>query len=56
MYRFLTYAVALTEQTSAPEVPTSQISLPLAVGVIGAGAVLLVLLVLIPAIRKSKKP
>jgi hypothetical protein len=36
--------------------PTSSVSLPIAAAVIGAGVLIIVLFVLIPAIRKSKKP
>ncbi len=36
--------------------PTSSISMPIVAGVIGAGIVCIVLFVLLPAIRKSKKP
>ncbi len=36
--------------------PTSSVSLPIAASVIGAGVLIIVLFVLIPAIRKSKKP
>ncbi len=56
MIAFLTRVLSAVAPETPPQTPTSQLPLPIMIGGIGVGALLIVLFVLIPAIRKSKKP